>query len=263
MPYAWRSFTKLITRFINHEYARRSWGKLHPIRASIKDRWPRFYRLLARRLRYDRFTGLPLALLVLATLYLIAATVGWITDVLHDPDVTEFDIMFNESIQPIRTDDLLIVLRWLTHLAHSATLVAVAVTASGFIVAKKLWNYLLPMWLVVVGAIGMTWAFKYWFMRARPDVMADVSEWSPSFPSGHATGAVAVYGFVAYIIARELTSSAQRVRLAYLTVLLIATIAASRMLLSVHFFSDIVVGLLIGGFWLLMGYAIREYIAAK
>lgn len=184
-------------------------------------------------------------------------------DVIFDPDVTELDVAINSYLSSVRSDNLTIVVKWITQFAHSATLVAVATTASGFIAIKRLWSYLLPMWMVVIGAIGMTWAFKYIFMRERPDALIGVEEWSPSFPSGHATGAVAVYGFVAYIIAREATKSLQRIRLAYLTVLLIFTIALSRMLLSVHFMSDIIVGLLIGSFWLLAGFTLREYWAAR
>lgn len=263
LPLLWGCVVKAIYFVLTHRHLHVSLARFQPLRVGFSERWPRGYVLLARRFGTDHFTGLPLTLLVAAVLVLIGITVGRITDVLFDPAVTEMDIAINAAISPYRTNDVLIVVKWLTHLAHSATLVAVALTATGFIVAKKLWNYLFPMWLVVVGAIGMTWAFKYIFMRERPDVMTDVTEWSPSFPSGHSTGAVAVYGFVAYIIARELTSSVQRIRLTYLTLLLIGTIALSRMLLSVHFLTDVIVGLLIGSFWLLAGFALREYWASQ
>jgi len=42
--------------------------------------------------------------------------------------------------------------------------------------------------------------------------------------------------------------------------MLIAAIAASRMILSVHFASDVAAGLIVGGFWLLAGFAVTEYL---
>ena len=43
-------------------------------------------------------------------------------------------------------------------------------------------------------------------------------------------------------------------------IMLVALIAASRMVLSVHFASDILAGLLVGGFWLLAGFTLTEWL---
>ena len=86
-----------------------------------------------------------------------------------------------------------------------------------------------PLWVNFVGAQATTWAGKFGFDRTRPEFLTDVTALSPSFPSGHATGAVAVYGFVCYALARELDSPRQRFELAYWTGLLILLIAGSRM----------------------------------
>lgn len=82
---------------------------------------------------------------------------------------------------------------------------------------------------------------------------------SASFPSAHAAGAMAVYGFLAYAIARDLPSPRARFQAAYWTSILIALIGLSRVVLSVHYASDVAAGFLVGGFWLLVGFAIAEF----
>ncbi|MEQ8692902.1 MAG: phosphatase PAP2 family protein [Pseudomonadales bacterium] len=86
----------------------------------------------------------------------------------------------------------------------------------------------------------------------------EVSAFTPSFPSGHATGAIAVYGFIAYIVARGFTTTRQRFEVAYWTAVLVCFIGFSRMLLGLHYASDVAAGFLVGGFWLLFGLTLAE-----
>jgi membrane-associated phospholipid phosphatase len=44
---------------------------------------------------------------------------------------------------------------------------------------------------------------------------------------------------------------------------LIGSISFSRIFLSVHYASDIAAGLLVGGFWLLAGFAIAEHLRVR
>jgi membrane-associated phospholipid phosphatase len=86
---------------------------------------------------------------------------------------------------------------------------------------------------------------------------------SPSFPSGHATGALAVYGFVAYAIARDRGGLRLRFELTFWTLVLAALVGLSRVFLSVHYASDVAAGFLVGGFWLLAGFALTEYLRQR
>ncbi|NBB99831.1 MAG: phosphatase PAP2 family protein, partial [Bacteroidetes bacterium] len=72
--------------------------------------------------------------------------------------------------------------------------------------------------------------------------------------------AMAVYGFIAYIVCRaEGMAAWQRFEVAYWTAVLISVIGFSRMFLGVHYASDVAAGLLVGGFWLLVGFAFAEH----
>jgi membrane-associated phospholipid phosphatase len=71
--------------------------------------------------------------------------------------------------------------------------------------------------------------------------------------------AAATFGFVAYAVAREIAGRQARLQLAFWTVVLVALIAFSRVFIGVHFGTDVVGGLLLGLFWLLVGLALAEW----
>jgi membrane-associated phospholipid phosphatase len=95
--------------------------------------------------------------------------------------------------------------------------------------------------------------------RPRPEPQAGIIETGYSFPSGTATKAAALYGFLTYLLTRELNSKRQRQALTAAATLLIATIAFSRLALSVHYLSDVVAGVLLGGLWVVVGVARAEW----
>ena len=53
-----------------------AWGRAKPVQALLRQRYPRVYSLMHRRLLPSRFDGLPLTLLVVAALYLVGLLGG-------------------------------------------------------------------------------------------------------------------------------------------------------------------------------------------
>jgi undecaprenyl-diphosphatase len=86
--------------------------------------------------------------------------------------------------------------------------------------------------------------------RDRPDMARLVAGNGPSFPSGHVMAAVALWGLVPLVAA--LYTRDRRVWWATVagSGALILAIGASRMYLGVHWFSDVVGGLIVGAFFL-------------
>lgn len=69
---------------------------------------------------------------------------------------------------------------------------------------------------------------------------------------------MAVYGFIAYAIARAMPEFRERFEVVYCATVLIVLIGFSRMYLGVHYLTDVLGGFLVGGFWLLIGFGITE-----
>jgi len=112
---------------------------------------------------------------------------------------------------------------------------------------------IVPLWVTQLGAQATNYLGKLALDRGRPELVTGITAATPSFPSGHAAAAMAVYGFVAYVLARERFGLRERFEIAYWSAALIAAVGLSRMYLSVHYASDVVTGFLAGGFRLLVG----------
>lgn len=225
----------------------------------IRASFPEITRLLAARLTPSRFAGLPLTLMVIAALYIAALLGGLVEELMEADELVRFDEWINQRIAPIRTDGMITVFIWITNLAGSAAMVAVALATTGLSWAHGRWYVVPPLWLTILGSQLTTIAGKYVLVRHRPEFVTEVVAVTPSFPSGHATSAIAVYGFIAYIVARDLTTTRQRFEIIYWTTVLVCLIGFSRMLLGVHYASDVAAGFLVGSFWLLVGFAVAEH----
>ncbi len=104
-------------------------------------------------------------------------------------------------------------------------------------------------WVFFIGLNGLAVRLlKNLLDRARPEVLHEMLTSGASFPSGHTSGAVVVYGLLWLVLRGRLSPAARRV-MAWLCGGLVATIALSRILLQAHFASDVLAGALLGLAW--------------
>lgn len=224
-------------------------------------RWsscPRAWAVPARRLPAPRFVGLPLLLIVLAALVVAALAAGVVAAVLTG-EIAAFDQLVGNWVARYRTDVLVLLFRWITQLGGMETLTAVSLVATGFLWVDHRRDFVIPFWLAIAGSQALTWLGKYFFLRPRPEFVIAVEVHSPSFPSAHAAGAMTVYGFVAYALTRDLRGVLPRFHVAYWSGIAILLVGFSRIVLGVHYASDVLLGFLLGVFWLLVAFATHEY----
>lgn len=238
--------------------ARYASARIEPWRVRAKTRFPRAYRLVAPRLDTSHVSGLPLTLLVAAAGYLAVLFAGLIEELFEAREIAAADSFVFDLVAPLRVEPLVAVFTWITDLGSMPTLTAAGIVATGFLWARGPKSYIAPAWLCVVGSQATTWSGKFLIDRSRPEFLLDVVAYSPSFPSGHATGAMAVYGILAYAVSRDLPNVRRRYDVAYWTGVIILLVALSRIFLGVHFASDVAAGLLVGAFWVLAGIALAE-----
>lgn len=111
--------------------------------------------------------------------------------------------------------------------------------------------------LVVLGALLVTAVIKDVTDRARPSG-ALVDALSFAFPSGHAARAAAVYGLVAWLAWRWASRPLTRgLVIAAAGVMIVAT-GVSRLVLGVHWPTDVLFGWLLGGVWVAAAVVVVE-----
>jgi membrane-associated phospholipid phosphatase len=102
--------------------------------------------------------------------------------------------------------------------------------------------------VVYAGDKLITNAIKDLVDRARPTLNPIAQTLGPSFPSGHASTAAAFYAALALVLSRG-RSARERALLTGAAGALAIAVASSRVLLDVHWLSDVVAGLMLGWAW--------------
>lgn len=114
--------------------------------------------------------------------------------------------------------------------------------------------YFVKKWKMEAIFLGLTGALsgllivgsKYLYGRARPSLEQLVSAHGFSFPSGHATGSMMIYGFMLIIAHQRIKSKGLRILVEALIALLIALIGLSRIYVGVHYPTDVLGGFILG-----------------
>jgi undecaprenyl-diphosphatase len=125
----------------------------------------------------------------------------------------------------------------------------VIVVAAFLLHTRHRWSAFLLLF-ATAGGIVLNNILKWSFDRPRPNIFAwATTAASSSFPSGHAMSAAAVYGTIAFLLARLQESRWQRFVTITLAFVLIGLVSVSRLYLGVHYPSDVLGGIVIGLAW--------------
>lgn len=141
-------------------------------------------------------------------------------------------------------------------ITHFGTVKAVSVFATvflGFLLIKKHYRDAV-IWLILVTSSPLyIFGMKYLLGRARPAYVTHLPA-GLAFPSGHATIAVVGFGFIVYLLTRSknkssrpATPSKNQRRVRYYGTMGISLMILSRLYLGVHWPSDLLAGILLGG----------------
>lgn len=208
---------------------------------------------VARRLDPDARAGLRFSLLVLAGGALVGAVLP-LGALIRDRwrPLVSFDraVAADAREAVLSSDALLQAARALTHLG--APIVVDVVTVLVALLLVRLGRRRSALFLVTctAGAYLLSTVGKQVVDRTRPEYADPVATaMGASFPSGHATGSAAVFAALSIALLPVLRGSGWRVVLRTLAVVLPLVVACTRVLLGVHFPTDVVAGLLIGWGW--------------
>ena len=118
--------------------------------------------------------------------------------------------------------------------------------------------------LAVLGITALVAVLKATYERARPDLGSPIPlPHSSSFPSGHAATAVVLYGALGLLLAERARSPMRAAAWLAAAAVMALAIGASRVLLNVHFVSDVAAGFAVGLAWLACCAIVRDVLSAR
>jgi membrane-associated phospholipid phosphatase len=140
-------------------------------------------------------------------------------------------------------------LKLVTDLGETWTAVVVGAVIALVEIGRTRSRWVVPFLLaVVVGDKLLTETIKHLVDRVRPDLNPVAATLGPSFPSGHSSTAAAFWAAAALVVGRWGGRRARPV-LVGLAVGIAVGVAASRVLLDVHWLTDVIGGLALGWAW--------------
>lgn len=169
-----------------------------------------------------------------------------ILDNVVDEDIYNFDVAGYELVTSHMSDAMTLFAKFITKMANPVILVLISFSLFFAIKNKRIrWSIIIN---VVVAAL-LNFIIKNIIQRPRPIGHRLINEKGYSFPSGHSMVSMAFYGYLIYIINKNVDNKAIRITATILLTALIVLIGLSRIYLGVHYTSDVC-----GGFCVALSY---------
>jgi undecaprenyl-diphosphatase len=162
----------------------------------------------------------------------------------------------------LRTPWITQIMVHITMLGDALMITLISIVTVAWLLSRKNIPAALHLGAAIIFGSILIRVLKVTLQVPRPDTSLFTDMHTFSFPSGHVTMSVMLYGFLAIIICRELRPDKRiHVYLGFGT--LIGLISLSRLYLGVHWLSDILGGLALGLSWItLLGIAYRRHASA-
>ena len=221
-------------------------------------RHPRTIAFVEQRFNHNRFTGFPLTVLVFSFGYVLILFGGIIEDFLSKDSIIYVDHIIANLMFQWRTHGLIDFFTWITYLGRGPVVVAVVLVIAILFLLYRRYDDLIAFFVSLSGSLTFLWLGKLAFHRPRPDI-ALYLESTYSFPSGHATIAVSLYGFLGYLLIHYGSTLRAKLNIFFATTMLILGIGFSRIYLGEHYLSDVYAGFLLGTLWVIIGVTVLKW----
>lgn len=170
-----------------------------------------------------------------------------------------FDVALASGLRAHLPSATLRIIAAITHLGDLWAVAAASTVVLAVLLLRRHLRLATSWAIAVAGIVPINSGIKAWFQRPRPlHGQGFMTEAGWSFPSGHAFGAIVFYGMLAYVLLRVLPLRWHRPIVAA-AIAMVTVIGVSRILLQVHYLSDVLGGYASGLAWLVVCIGGAEY----
>lgn len=227
------------------------WLAARPSLARLRSRHGQAIEFLVARLRPQGAYGLSFTAGFAGLGLAAIAFAGVLEDVIGREELALLDQPVTSFVGHARTPWLTTAMRVITLLGSTPVIAGVIVCAGTLLrIRTRRWRPLLLLAAVSAGAAALDTLVKIAVARPRPPAALALSPTAGyAFPSGHTVQA-AVYGGLAFLLAREVRSWWAKVAVWAGAVVVALLLGLSRVYLGVHWLTDVLGGWALGTAWL-------------
>ena len=172
----------------------------------------------------------------------LIAVIGILEDVLED-EILELDTYgYNLISKYLISDFFTPIAKTITQLGGAIFLIILSLALIISLKNKKV-SILILLNLIISTTLNQV--LKFIIQRPRPTEFRIIDEKGYSFPSGHSMVSAAFYGFLIYLIYKNIKNKYLKWGLITLLSCIVILIGTSRIYLGVHYASDVIAGILI------------------
>ena len=224
--------------------------------------FPKTRIFLIKRFDNSKLSGLHLTLAFIVFISLLLLLFGVTEDFVEQDFIVKIDYWVAKNIALTRTELVVNFFHSITSFGNGKFVFVLFITILIMMIFVYNYFWLLPLIISVGGSMSTAWLSKYFFLRLRP-IEALFIEESPSFPSGHATISMSFYAVLFYLWWRQVNSCNIRVLISFLGSSFVLLLAFSRIIIGVHYLTDVIAGLLLGGLWFIIAVSLYEWLNDK
>jgi undecaprenyl-diphosphatase len=152
----------------------------------------------------------------------------------------------------------------ITALGGPTVLGLTMLVVTGYLFLHRLYRNGTFVLVASVGGWVLNSLLKASFSRARPDIVPHLREvMSSSFPSGHAMTSAAVYLTLGALLMRIAEGRVAKYYCIAVAMLVTFLVGCSRVLLGVHYPTDVIAGWLIGMSWALLCWTVERFVERR
>lgn len=192
-------------------------------------------------------------LAAVAVLFLVTAIFTWAVSVHATDRWDEAILSWLRQHDQLPRDELV---QSLTALGSTAVVSVISAAAGGLLLALKWYRSLACLLVAMIGLGLLNSLLEVGVGRVRPDGAGRFAGQTDSFPSGHAMMSTTLFLTLALIAARRIGCPTGKAYILACAVAASVLVGLSRVLLGVHYPTDVAAGWSAGAGWSLLSYSL-------
>jgi membrane-associated phospholipid phosphatase len=177
--------------------------------------------------------------------------------VIYHGSILKVDVWFNQIMIALHFHWITAIASFITNFGGTIIISILVIVTIGLLLYRKRWRYAILSTAAILGAEVLQILIKDLVQRPRP---INLLETGFSFPSGHAITAIVFVSLLIYSFKDDFKNLAARYVLIIAFSAFFIAVAMSRIILNVHWFSDVVAGASLGLAWFMIVVLVQRAI---